>query len=195
MKRNREAFTPEQFKRRMEYGALILPAWYHKYVAVWEKVTLSEYPIRNVEIDGVPVKGTLDKLEFKGRQVNVVDYKTGSYSRAKPKLKRPDEKDPNGGDYWRQAVFYKLLVDNDRNKSWEAVSAEFDFIEPEKEEYIKEKVVITPEDLDIVRAQVKDTYTRIMNMEFTKGCGKPDCHWCNFVRSNFKQTPEEILTD
>ena len=26
--------------------------------------------------------------------------------------KPPSDKDPNGGDYWRQAVFYKILVDN-----------------------------------------------------------------------------------
>lgn len=192
MKRNREAFTPEQFKRRTEYGALILPAWYHKYAGTWEKVTLTEYHIRNVEIDGVPVKGTLDKLEFKGKEVNVVDYKTGSYLRAKDKFRRPGEKNPDGGDYWRQAVFYKLLVDHDRSKDWQAVSAEFDFIEPEKEEYIKEKLLISPEDEQMVRDQIKDAYTRIMNLEFTKGCGKPDCHWCNFVRSNFKQVPEEL---
>ncbi|HEY0770642.1 MAG TPA: PD-(D/E)XK nuclease family protein, partial [Sphingobacteriaceae bacterium] len=134
----------------------------------------------------------LDKLEFKGNQANVVDYKTGSYERAKAKFKRPDEKLPQGGDYWRQAVFYKLLVDNDRRKDWQVVSTEFDFIEPEKGEYIKEKVVIRPEDLEIVRTQVKETFTNIKNHQFTKGCGKEDCQWCTFVRSNFTQ-PQNLL--
>ncbi len=192
MRRNREAFTNEQFKRRTEYGGKILPEYYNKYISAWEKFTVTEYAIKNVEVDGVSVKGILDKIEFRGADVNVVDYKTGSYERAKPKFKRPDEKLPNGGDYWRQAVYYKLLVDNDRRKDWRVVSTEFDFLEPEKGEYIKQKVVITPEDLDIVRAQIKDTYTKIKNHEFTQGCGKEDCSWCTFVRTNFQQ-PDNLL--
>ncbi|MEO8795254.1 MAG: ATP-dependent DNA helicase [Daejeonella sp.] len=192
MNRNREAFTSEQFKRRMEYGEKILPAYYNKYVNEWEKVTLTEYSIKNVEVDGIPVKGVLDKLEFHNKQVNVVDYKTGKYDRAKAKFAAPNEKLPEGGDYWRQAVFYKLLVDNDRRNDWEVISTEFDFIEPEKDEYIKHKVVIRPEDLETVRTQIKDTYTKIKNLEFNRGCGKKDCSWCGFVRTNFQQT-EHLL--
>ncbi|MXV49902.1 UvrD-helicase domain-containing protein [Pedobacter sp. HMF7647] len=191
MNRNREAFTSEQFKRRMDYGNKILPEYYNKYINTWEKVTVTEYPIKNVEVQGIPIKGMIDKLEFHGNQVNVVDYKTGSFEKAKPKFKRPDEKTPLGGDYWRQAIFYKILVDNDRRKDWQVVSSEFDFIEPDKDEYVKEKVIIRPEDILVVTEQIIDTYSRIKNHEFT-GCGKEDCTWCQFVRSNF-QKPQDIL--
>jgi len=194
MHRNREAFTAEQFKRRMEYGDKILPAYYHQYINSWEKATLTEYAIKNVEVDGVPIKGVLDKIEFKGSDINVVDYKTGSYAKAKSKFKRPDEMDAQGGDYWRQAVFYKLLVDHDRSTTWQVISTEFDFLEPEDERYVKEKIVIAPDDLAIVKAQIKDTYTRIMNHEFTSGCGKAECHWCAFVRSNFEQVSDLLET-
>ena len=74
------------------------------------------------------MKGKLDKLEFDGKSVNVVDYKTGDIEKAKKKLNPPQEEDPNGGDYWRQAVFYKILVDNYEQKNWKVVSTEFDFI-------------------------------------------------------------------
>ncbi|MEJ6981995.1 ATP-dependent DNA helicase [Pedobacter sp. P351] len=191
MKRNREAFTDEQYKRRIEYGEKILPDYYNKYLDSWEKITVTEYAIKNVEVDGVPIKGVLDKLEFKGNLVNVVDYKTGSFERAKAKFKAPDEKNPNGGDYWRQAVFYKILVENDRRKNWEVLSTEFDFIEPEKNEYHKQPILIRPEDLTIVRSQIKESYEKILNHEFT-GCGKEDCNWCTFVRSNFTQ-PQDLL--
>ncbi|WP_026897604.1 ATP-dependent helicase [Daejeonella oryzae] len=190
MHRNREAFTSEQFKRRMEYGEKILPPYYAKYINEWEKVTLTEYSIKNVEVDGIPIKGVLDKLEFRNSQVNVVDYKTGSYERAKAKFAKPNDKLPEGGDYWRQAVFYKLLVDNDRRKDWQVLSSEFDFIEPEKDVYVKEKVTIMPEDLETVKTQIKETYSKIKNLEFTKGCGKKDCSWCSFVKSNFAQVPD-----
>ncbi len=185
MNKNREAFTKEQFERRMEYGHKIIPAYYDQYIASWEKIVITEMPIKNVEVKGVPIKGKIDKLEFHGNQVNVVDYKTGNYESAKPKFKGPSEKDLLGGDYWRQAVFYKILLDNYRLKDWQVVSTEFDFIEPVKDEYKKEKIIIRPEDIAIVTDQITSTYSKIMNSEFSNGCAKKDCEWCNFVKSNF----------
>ena len=35
------------------------------------------------------LKGKLDKLEFNGKEVNVVDYKTGDIDKAIPKIKGP----------------------------------------------------------------------------------------------------------
>lgn len=192
MKRNRESFTKDQFKLRMEYGQRIITPYYLKYVNTWNKVAVTERSIKNVIINDVPIKGNLDKIEFQGKQANVVDYKTGKYKNAKDKFRRPDEKNPAGGDYWRQAVFYKILVDNDKSNDWEVVSTEFDFVEPVNDnEYHKEKVIITPDDIEIVKEQISTTYSKIMNYEFSQGCGKEDCHWCNFVRSNFEQ--QDIL--
>lgn len=185
MQRHRQNFTRESFKRRMEQGGIILPEYYNNYIDAWNKVVVVELNIKNVVVDGVPLKGKLDKLEFNGKDVNVVDYKTGNVKYAKPKLLPPSDKDPNGGDYWRQAVFYKLLVDHYGAKNWTVASTEFDFIEPdEKKNFVKQKVVILPEHLEIVRRQVRETWQHIQNHEFYKGCGKEDCHWCNFVKDN-----------
>jgi DNA helicase II / ATP-dependent DNA helicase PcrA len=138
-----------------------------------------------VVINGVPLKGKLDKLEFDGKSVNVVDYKTGDPDKAIPKTKGPSEKDPNGGDYWRQAVFYKLLVDNFARKGWKAESMEFDFIEPDKKKnYRKEKIVITPADITTVTQQITAAWEKIQKREFYTGCGKEDCHWCHFIKTN-----------
>jgi len=115
----------------------------------------------------------------------VVDYKTGDPDKALPRLKGPNDKEPNGGDYWRQAIFYKILVDNYGYKDWKVISAEFDFIEPDKKKnFRKEKCVITPDDISIVTQQITDTWQKIQNREFYIGCGKEDCHWCNFVKTN-----------
>src|SRR3546814_9934968 len=124
MNKNRESFNAEQYDRRMEYGEKILPAYHDRYIHEWSRVIVPEITVRNVEVSGVPVKGKIDKLEFDGKTVNVVDYKTGRYKNAKPKLKGPDEGNPNGGDYWRQAVFYKILVDNDRVRRSEEHTSE-----------------------------------------------------------------------
>ena len=141
--RHRESFTKEQFERRLEYGQEVLSNYYDKRITGFNKIVAIERNIRNVVVKGVPIKGKLDKLEFDGKSVNVVDYKTGDPDKAIPKIKGPSDKDPNGGDYWRQGVFYKILVDNYEQKNWKVVSTEFDFIEPDKKKnYRKEKLVI-----------------------------------------------------
>ncbi len=185
MQRHRESFTKEEYDRRKEYGHEVLSNYYDKYLQSFNKIVAIERNIRNVLVKDVPLKGKLDKLEFDGKAVNVVDYKTGDPDKALPKLKGPSDKDPNGGDYWRQAVFYKILVDNYEQKDWKVVSTEFDFIEPDKKKnYRKEKVVITPADITTVTQQIVDTWEKIQNRDFYTGCGKEDCHWCNFVKTN-----------
>ncbi len=185
MHRHRESFTKEQFARRLEYGHDVLGNYYDKYIHSFNKIVAIERNIRNVVVKGVPLKGKLDKLEFDGKQVVVVDYKTGDPDKAISKLKPPNEKDPNGGDYWRQAVFYKILVDNYASKDWKVVSTEFDFIEPDKKKnYRKEKVLITPADITTVTEQIRSTWDKIQAHDFYTGCGKEDCHWCSFVKDN-----------
>lgn len=185
MNRNRESFTKEQFARRIEYGQEVLGNYYNQYISSWNKVVVVERTIRNIVVQGVPLKGKLDKLEFNGKDVNVVDYKTGDIDKAKDKLKPPHDRDPNGGDYWRQAVFYKILVDHYEQKNWTAVSTEFDFIEPDKKkQYRKEKILIRPEDITTVTEQIKTVWQKIQDRDFYTGCGKPECHWCNFVKTN-----------
>jgi len=125
----------------------------------------------------------------------VVDYKTGNYEKARKKLKGPVGDDKIGGDYWRQAVFYKILLDNEKFNNWNAVSAEFDFVEPVKNEYKTEKIIITKEDIGIVLGQITDTWQKIQNHEFSKGCGKEDCHWCNFVKETHKHILFREATD
>lgn len=185
MHRHRESFTKEQFERRLEYGEQVLSNYYDKYITSFNKIVAIERNIRNVVVKDVPLKGKLDKLEFDGKAVNVVDYKTGDPDKALSKLKSPHDKDPNGGDYWRQAVFYKILVDNYGAKDWKVVSTEFDFIEPDKKKnYRKEKVIITPADIATVTEQITRTWQKIQDHDFYTGCGQEDCHWCNFVKTN-----------
>lgn len=185
MKRHRENFTKEQFNRRMEYGGEVLSNYFNTYINEWNKVVVIERTIKNVIVNGVPLKGKLDKLEFNGKMVNVVDYKTGDVEKAKEKLLGPNEKQPDGGDYWRQAVFYKILVDNYDQKSWQVISSEFDFVEPDnKKKYRKEKIIISDADIATVKNQITTVWQKIQNHEFYKGCGKEECHWCKFVKQN-----------
>jgi DNA helicase-2/ATP-dependent DNA helicase PcrA len=195
MYRNRDSFTTEDFKLKLEYGEKILPVYYELNVASWNKVALVELPIKNIEVDGVPVKGNLDKVEFNGKMVTVVDYKTGNFKYAKEKLLKPTNETPDGGDYWRQAVFYKLLIDHDPTKDWHVVATQFEFVEPVGDgEYHTEKIAITQQDTELVTAQIKTVYQKILNHDFNTGCGKKECDWCHFVRSNFSQ-PGNVMVE
>jgi DNA helicase II / ATP-dependent DNA helicase PcrA len=202
MRRHEDSFTPIEFKRRIEYGEQILAKYYQTYIGQWNKITSIERSYRNVVVQNVPVTGKLDKLEFDGNMVNVVDYKTGQFENAKHKFSGPDilkYKDKKhtdderlheyqyGGDYWRQAVFYKILMDNDKSKNWNMVSAEFDFVEPDKKtgEYIKQKVSFSQDDIKIVTTQLVTAYLAIKNKQFENGCQKPECEWCNFVNEYY----------
>jgi DNA helicase-2/ATP-dependent DNA helicase PcrA len=187
MYRNRDSFTKTDFKLRTDYGEKILPPYYEQNVLSWNKIAVTERTIKNIEIEGVPIKGNLDKIEFEGKNVTVVDYKTGKLKNAKDKLLRPTTEQPNGGDYWRQAVFYKILIDHDRTNDWQVVNTVFDFVEPVNNEYHKEKIIISPDDTDTVTDQIKTVYQKIMAHDFNTGCGKKECDWCHFVKSNFKQ--------
>ncbi|MEO8583326.1 MAG: ATP-dependent DNA helicase [Flavitalea sp.] len=185
MHRHRESFIQEAFDRRIEYGLEVLGNYYDQYIHQWNKIVAVERNIRNVVVNGVPIKGKLDKLEFLNKEVNVVDYKTGDPDKSTDKLKGPDVKNPNGGDYWRQGVFYKILVDNYGQKDWIVTSTEFDFIEPDnKKRYQKKKLMITYEDTSIVTKQITDTWKKIQDHEFYIGCGSKDCHYCNFIKTN-----------
>lgn len=92
-------------------------------------------------------------------------------------------------------MFYKILLDNQRRYDWIAESSEFDFIEPVKDEYKKDKIDITPEDIETVTNQITNTWQKIQNHEFDKGCGKEDCHWCNFVKDNHLAVALHLASD
>jgi len=199
--RNEDAFTEVQYKRRQELGRNILGDYYDQYIQSFNKVVAVEMMLANMEVAGVPVKGKLDKIEFNGSSCTVVDYKTGNPEYSKKKeLLPPNDSNPNGGDYWRQMVFYKLLLDNHphaRASGWRMEAGMFDYIEKnDAGDYVRHIVPISESDLTTVKQQIRTAYTQIMNHEFDKGCEQEDCTWCRFVKSHQLVRPpvdQEIL--
>lgn len=186
MKREEGSFTQLQYERRLEMGVDILSAYYDHYIGTFNKIVLTEYNINQVTINGVPAKGKLDKLEFAGKECTVIDYKTGNPEYATRKqLLGPNEENLLGGDYWRQMVFYKLLLNNFPPAfDWKMTTGVFDFIEKNKaREYVRFTVPIQEHDLTVVKEQIKDVYDKIMNHEFDKGCNDENCRWCNFAKT------------
>ena len=183
MNLNQSSFTDEQFKRRKEYGEELLNGLYEDYKDSWNTNVKVEYGVFNASYNSIPLSGKLDKIEFlEDGTINVVDYKTGKYSRARNKLLPPnDEVNPDGGDYWRQIIFYKILLDNDSRQNWIMSSGEMDFVEKEKDEYKKVKLPVHPQHEEIVKQQIQEVYQNIKDHKFD-GCGEDDCNWCHFQK-------------
>ena len=85
-----------------------------------------------------PLKGKLDKLEFDGKQVNVVDYKTGNPDNAMQKqraLRKITQ--------WQAITGARLFSINywwtGAQRDWQVISTEFDFIEPDNKKLQKTK--------------------------------------------------------
>lgn len=181
----RASFTLQEYERRLVYGKKCLNMYYAAHKDSWHTNILLE---KNVMTgwDGIPINGKIDKIEFlENGNVQVVDYKTGSHKNATEKMKRPDEKNPNGGDYWRQMVFYKILLEQDETQHWVMEGFVFDLLEPnDKDEMQKMQDRVSHEDEATVKGQIRTVYDKIMRHEFGRGCG--DCEWCGFVAREYK---------
>lgn len=183
MHKHRESFSKEAYKRRLEYGHTILTELYDQNITTWSKNVSIEQTIKNVVVGGVPLKGKLDKLEFDGKSVTIVDYKTGDPQKAKDKLKPPTASEPLGGVYWRQGVFYKLLLDHQKTNDYKVLKTSFQFLEPDNaKNYSTVDIIPSNDDIATVTQQIKDTWMKIQHHDFYTGCGKENCTWCNFVK-------------
>jgi DNA helicase-2/ATP-dependent DNA helicase PcrA len=198
MYRESSSFSPVQYERRMEQGTTLLNNYYEDYIDTLVKNVEIEWMVAKYLLDGVPVTGKIDKIEFDGNNCTVVDYKTGDPDKASSTTltAAPNDKEPNGGDYWRQMVFYKLLIEHQPNINWRVTMGMFDYVEKGRNsnDYKQIHVPMFQQDEGIVLAQLKDSYTRIMNHEFDKGCGKDTCSWCKFARNYELLRPNEQET-
>jgi DNA helicase II / ATP-dependent DNA helicase PcrA len=152
-----------------------------------EEFVRTEVPMEAL-LDEVPIKGFADKIQYWGNDVEITDFKTGSLDKSNRRHEFAEQghpKKPEGGNYWRQAVFYKILFDRQKGKTKELRSIQFHYIEPnDKKNFDIRKVIVTPEGEEFVKHQVKETWEKIRQHDFYKGCGKPECDWCNFVKDH-----------
>lgn len=147
------------------------------------------------DISDVELNGKIDKIECEEGVIRLIDYKTGKAKNAKDKLVPPSEKEPLGGDYWRQAVFYYILVTTAGiDISDKEVLVKYVFVEDSINEdgfSETEDIQITQKEVDIVLNQIKESIMKIKQGDFNCGCGllKKDrdnypCDYCLQVLAN-----------
>jgi len=94
------------------------------------------------------------------------------------------ERNPHGGLYRRQLIFYKLLYEATQNEFF-ARQGSIAYFEPDHEEVFTIKSVeFTSQEVQMVKDLIKTSYDKIMEQDFYEGCGEDNCKWCNFVKNN-----------
>ncbi len=186
MHRQQGFFVPKEFRRRLEMGQRHLEAYYEQHKDNWTYQVQVELSIRNVEMKGVPLVGTIDKLEIERENIAyIVDYKTGSHQTKK--VKPPSAAEPNGGIYWRQLHFYKILFEESQSQRL-ATQGAIAYLEPDaKGIFPSAEVVLDAQGQNLVKLLITDTYKKIKAHDFYEGCGEDSCKWCNFVKNNIPQ--------
>lgn len=180
-------FNKNERENYLAQGRKILPKFIKQQVQKWSEVPdfKTEYKVTTLLDNKIPLTGNIDRIDIFNDHLHVTDYKTGKYSNAADKLKLPEEtKNQQGGDYWRQIVFYKILLDLDNGFTKQMTSGSMDFIEPGVNDALQiKKFVVSPSEIEVVKDQISSTYEKIINHEFHKGCGKKDCHYCDLVKN------------
>ena len=143
----------------------------------------SEFPLSvSLAVPGVgevPLSGKLDRLDMKSDgTVAVIDYKTG---------KAKSENDIKGltkssdGGYYRQLVFYKLLLDRDGRYTMN--EAALHFVEPdEKGKCITRTFTITDAEVAALEVELIAAAQKIADgSAFTSVCDPDSCDYCDLV--------------
>ena len=142
----------------------------------------NEYHIAGVMLkvgkNEIELMGNLDKVEMlPDGSVSVIDYKTGKPRTRNEILGKTKTSD---GNYYRQLVFYKLLLDNAKKNIWNMKTGVIDFIKPAKNgSYCREEFEISRVDVSSLETQIADVAVSILDLSFLgNGCNEKDCEWC-----------------
>ena len=186
--KRRGMLTPKGYKSRLERGRRELNTYYDQYHDSWVHDVEIEYKIQNAQVDGIPLTGVIDRIDIvSDAYVRVVDYKTSSGGSGK--MRRPSERYPHGGDYWRQLTFYKLLYDNRPGNLRRVKDGRISYLlaNPQGEQ-TEERIDLLRKDTDALRKIIGEAWEAIQEQQFA-GCGKPECEWCRFVQDLTDEVP------
>ena len=183
MEKYRSHFTTLEFQNYLEEGKSVLPKFIAFHAASWLSSIdfKTEFKIPT-EFQGVPLSGKLDRIDWIPSGIRVMDYKTGKPN--KNRVKVPSDKNPNGSDYWQQLVFYAILLKSNSQTATASCTSTLYFVMPDAQDTFQHiEINPTTEDLEFLGTLIKTSYTKILNREFTPGCGKIECDWCNYINA------------
>ncbi|MDD4761734.1 MAG: ATP-dependent DNA helicase, partial [Candidatus Pacebacteria bacterium] len=176
----KEGLREEDFKLSLEKGKKILPAFYNNYKDIWNFNTKNEVRIKGDFFNGkIILNGMIDKIEFitpTSQKIDVTDYKTG-----KPKSRNEIEgkTKTSRGEYKRQLVFYKILLQALPQK-FILDKAILDFVEPtDGGKFRKEYFEISEKETEDLKKEIERVWEEILNFSFwNERCQDKKCKYC-----------------
>lgn len=180
----RHSFNTDFFKQRMQKGEIRLRDYYEQFIVKWKRNSDIEINLRQSTIDEIPVQGVIDRVEYlDDGSVIITDFKTGSFKTSH--VSEMTDKNPSGGNYRRQLLFYKLLYENHIQGNRPVRQVQLSYLEPDLSGAFPLKAYnFEDKEIQKFKALLEDVYTRIMQQDFYNGCGKERCHWCNFTKKH-----------
>lgn len=176
---SKEPLKQKDFDELVKKGQKILQNYFEQRLINWEKGLESEVKIKGVRLTPeIKLNGVIDLIEKKeNREAIIYDFKTG-----KPKTRGEIEGMTvnSSGDYLRQLIFYKLLVDKYYNGRLNVKEGVIDFIETDVKGKIRSEVFeISKEQVGELEKLILKVSKEIINLEFWDSrCEDKDCEYC-----------------
>ena len=184
-----EILNVDDFTERLKYGNEILSSYYQQRLL--QKINVFDVErsfgtSRKAVLGDIQLSGKIDRIDLldsKKGLLRVCDYKTGKpknrggiEATEKSYQKDFSERELNlpasiRGPYKRQLIFYKILLDLDRNinPNWQLSEAVFDFVEPKEKgsgKHILHAYSITDEEVADLKKLIKEVMQEIRSLSF-----------------------------
>jgi len=176
---NREFLTSIKYDSVMEKSKKLLDKFVcgNKDFFVRHSITEKNMGPYSIIWEGIPIAGKIDLIKFNPddkKIIEVIDFKTGN-----PDTKGSQLSQKGLGDYYRQLLFYKLLIESAPQLNWKVMMGTIKFIEPSREDgdkWIERSYDLNIQDYELLKAKVKEVYKKIQNLEFDECGEKCDNH-------------------
>jgi DNA helicase-2/ATP-dependent DNA helicase PcrA len=161
----------------LEKGKKAIPGYVKARKEKFNQRGLAEFRVK-VLLGEIPLSGILDRVIFtEGGGVEVIDYKTRS------PLSRNDIlglTKKSTGDYYRQLLFYRLLLNHYQKGRMRMELGTIDFVEPNKKgKYQHESFALGEKEVEALESLVKKVANEIQNLSFwNTRCKRPACEYC-----------------
>ena len=169
-----------------EKGSLIIQSYFQKRMKYWADNRESELIIPNMYLDDdISINGKIDMIEYGGKNKSVIvyDFKTG-----KPKSRNTLLGNTKAGnkDYYRQLVFYQLLLSLYKKGQYQMKEGIIEFVESALTGEIKnETFVIDRTEVSELITTIKQMRDSVLSLSFWDSrCDDTECEYCR-LRSFF----------
>ena len=168
-----------------EKGSLIIRSYYQKRMKGWDTNRESELVIPNIYLEtDISINGKVDMIELKkNHEVTVYDFKTGK-AKSRNELLGLTKKENK--DYYRQLLFYKLLLTLYKKGQYKMTEGIIEFVETAQEGEIRnESFVIEDSEVKELIIKIREMKDSLLTLSFwDTRCDDKDCEYCH-LRSHF----------